>query len=136
MFDRAGRGSTGISAPLVIDFVPGSLLQVERDRRSQLPIVGNGPPGTFVLIPGLKISLPTDQIVFAEDGGGCARVGFGGMRFTGVEDGRLIFIRERELHPEAELSPTRSHRMTLTAEWLTAVRQDGCVVWPPPALTS
>jgi hypothetical protein len=69
--------------------------------------------------------------VFAADADGCARVGFGGMRFTGIEDGRLIFARVHELRPEAELSPARSHRMTLTPEWLTAVYQDGRLAWPP-----
>ena len=116
--------------PLLIVFAPGSVLQLEESRRSQLPIAGNGPPGTFVLLPGLKISLPTDQVVFAADADGGARVGFGGMRFTGVEDGRLVFARVRELRPEAELSPARSHRMTLAPEWLAAVYQDGRLVWP------
>jgi hypothetical protein len=119
-------------APLVIVFAAGSVLHRETDRPSHLPISGNGPAGTFVILPGVKISLPTDQIVFATDAGGCARVGFGGMRFTGVEDGRLIFIRVRELRPEAELSPTRSHRMTLAPEWLAAVSEEGRLVWRAP----
>ena len=129
-------------APLVIEFAPGSVLQLERNRPSQLPIAGNGPPGTFVLLPPrpdgpsdpprvvTRVSLPTDQIVFAADADGRARVGFGGMRFTGIEAGRLIFARVRELRPEAELSPARSHRMTLAPEWLGAVYQDGRRVWP------
>jgi hypothetical protein len=117
------------TAPLVIEFAPGSVLQLEQHRPSQLPIAGNGPPGTFVLLPDLKISLPTDQVVFAADASGCARVGFGGMRFTGIEEGRLIFARVRELRPETELSPARSHRMTLAPEWLAAVYQDGRLVW-------
>ena len=72
--------------PLLIDFAsPTSLLQ-EPDRTSDLPIFRNGPPGTFVLFPdGVRVSLPTDQIVFAEDTGGHVRVGFGGMRFVGLE---------------------------------------------------
>jgi hypothetical protein len=119
------------TAPLVIEFAPGSVLQLEQNRPSQLPIAGNGPPGTFVLLPGLKVSLPTDQVVFAADADGCARVGFGGMRFTGLENGRLVFARFRELRPESELSPARSHRMTLAPEWLAAVYQDGRLVWPP-----
>jgi len=35
------------------------------------------------------------------------------MHFIGIEEGRLIFIRVRELHPEEQLSPARSHIMTL-----------------------
>ena len=55
--------------PLLIDFTALTSLLREENRISTLPIVGNGPPGTFVLFPnGLRVSLPTDQIVFAEDG--------------------------------------------------------------------
>src|SRR5262249_22438362 len=93
--------------------------------------VGNGPPGTFVDFPhGLRVSLPTDQIVFADDHDGAARVGFGGMRFEGTEDGRLIFRRVQELHPEHALSPERSHTMMLEAGTVAAIRVDRRLVWP------
>ena len=36
------------AAPLVIEFVTPASLWREPDRPSGLPIVGNGPPGTFV----------------------------------------------------------------------------------------
>jgi hypothetical protein len=63
-------------------------------RPSALPIVGNGPPGTLVLFPGgLRVSLPTAQIVVADDACDHVRVGFGGMHFVGLEDGRLLFWR-------------------------------------------
>ena len=62
---------------------------------------------------GLRVSLPTDQIVFADDTRGHARVGFGGMRFVGSEEGRLVFVRLVELFPEDQLSPARSHKMLL-----------------------
>ena len=76
--------------PLLIDFATPSSIVRELNRVSALPVLGNGPPGTFVLFPDrLRVSLPTDQIVFADDSGGCARVGFGGMRFVGPEEGRL-----------------------------------------------
>jgi len=117
--------------PLLIAFVaPTSLLQ-EQHRTSTLPIVGNGPPGTFVLFPdGLRVSLPTDQIVFADDSAGHARVGFGGMRFAGSEDGRLLFMRVRELFPEDQLSPARSHKMLLDPHWVATILVDGRHVWP------
>ncbi|MSR47772.1 MAG: hypothetical protein EXS13_12045 [Planctomycetes bacterium] len=102
-----------------------------------LPIVGNGPPGTFVLFPdGLRVSLPTDQIVFADDASGCARVGFGGMRFTGMEDGRLVFVRVRELFPEDQLSPARSHTMRLDPQWVAAMLVDGRKIWPDRSRSS
>jgi hypothetical protein len=124
------------SDPLRIEFAPGTSLYREADLVSQLPIVRNGPAGTFVVFPdGLRVSLPTDQIVFADDRGGRARVGFGGMRFTGMEGGRLTFLRVRELHPEAQLSPARSHVMTLDPSWVSSILVDGDAVWPaePPA---
>ena len=115
----------------IVEFASPSSLVREASRASDLRIVGNGPPGTFVTFPhGLKVSLPTDQIVAADDAGGCARVEFGGMRFVGLEDGRLIFDRVRELWPDDQLSPARSHRMVLDAAWVAAVDADGTRVWP------
>lgn len=117
--------------PLLIDFAAPTSFLREQNRISTLPIVGNGPPGTFVLFPsGLKVSLPTDQIVFADDTGGHARVGFGGMRFVGSEEGRLVFVRIRELFPEEQLSPARSHKMLLDAQWVSTISVHGRPVWP------
>jgi hypothetical protein len=111
---------------LVIEFVTPTSFLLERDRASELPIVRNGPPGSFVLFPdGLRVSLPTDQIVFADDVAGCVRVGFGGMRYVGCEDGQLVFVRFRELHPEEHLSPARSHTMRLDARWVAAITAPG-----------
>ena len=116
--------------PLLIDFAASTSLLREQDRASALPIVGNGPPGTFVLFPdGLRVSLPTDQIVFADDSGGHARVGFGGMRFVGSEEGHLVFVRVRELFPEAQLSPSRSHKMRLDPRWVATISVNGRPVW-------
>jgi hypothetical protein len=115
---------------LLIEFATPTSLLRERNRMSALPIVGNGPPGTFVLFPnGFRVSLPTDQIVFADDAGGHARVGFGGMRFVGVEEERLVFIRIRELFPEDQLSPARSHTMRLDPRWVNTISVDGRTVW-------
>lgn len=120
--------------PLLIDFAAPTTLLRETDRRSVLPIVGNGPPGTFVLFPGgLRVSLPTDQIVFADDGAGHASVGFGGMQFVGVEDGRLAFLRVREMLREDQLSPARSHKMLLDERWVSAVSVHGRPAWPARA---
>jgi hypothetical protein len=117
--------------PLLIDFAAPTSLLREEDRMSTLKIVGNGPPGTFVLFPdGFRVSLPTDQIVFADDTAGHARVGFGGMRFVGQEEGRLVFVRIRELFPEDQLSPDRSHKMLLDEQWVTTIAVDGRPVWP------
>jgi hypothetical protein len=100
------------------------------DRISTLPILGNGPPGTFVLFPDrFRISLPTDQIVFAEDRGGHAQVGFGGMEFVGPADGQLVFVRVREVLPPEQLSPDRSHVMRLDQRWVDSISLDGRVVW-------
>jgi len=118
-------------SPLVIAFAAPSSIVREPDRISELRIVGNGPPGTFVHFPnGLRVSLPTDQIVFADDAGGHARVGFGGMQFVGDDAGELVFVRVRELLPEDRLSPARSHTMRLAPQWVDAVLANGHRVWP------
>src|SRR5678816_2330789 len=106
---------SGESLPLVIEFVPGTTLYRERELAQGLPILRNGPPGTFVLFPdGLRVSLPTDQIVFADTRNGAVRVGIGGMRFAGYDRrGQLMFHRFREMRPEEQLSPARSHTMLL-----------------------
>ena len=117
--------------PLLIDFTAPSSIFRERDRISPLRIIGNGPPGTFVLFPnGLRVSLPTDQIVFADDARGHARVGFGGMQFVGLDDEHLTFVRIRELVPEDQLSPARSHTMRLDSHRVATVSVDGRPVWP------
>ena len=116
--------------PLLIDFVTPSSIFQEENRVSTLRIIGNGPPGTFVVFPhGLRVSLPTDQIVFSDDSGGHARVGFGGMRFVGSEEGHLVFVRIRELLPEDQLSPARSHTMRLDPQRVATVSVEGCAVW-------
>ncbi|MEO8076720.1 MAG: hypothetical protein ABI818_10350 [Acidobacteriota bacterium] len=115
---------------LLIDFVAPTVIVREVHRPSPLRIIGNGPPGTFVLFPdGLRVSLPTDQIVFAEDTSGHARVGFGGMRFAGTEQGQLVFDRVRELWPEDQLSPDRSFTMRLDHRWVAAISEDGQRLW-------
>ena len=117
--------------PLLIDFATPSSIFREHDRVSTLPIVGNGPPGTFVLFPnGFRVSLPTDQIVFTDDSSGHARVGFGGMQFVGSKEGQLVFVRIREMLPEDQLSPDRSHTMRLDSRRVAMVSIEGRTVWP------
>ena len=100
---------------------------------ANLQIVQNGPPGTFVrFADGRRVPLPTDQIVSSDDGAGAARVGFGGMRFDGVEGGLLTFRRFRDLVAEHELSPERGRRMTLEPEMVAAVFIEGRLVWGRP----
>jgi hypothetical protein len=116
--------------PLLIDFATPSSVFRERNRISKLPILGNGPPGTFVLFPNrFRISLPTDQIVFIDDSDGHARVGFGGMEFVGAEDGLLVFARVREVLPEVQLSPARSHIMRLEPRRVALVSEHGRTAW-------
>lgn len=123
--------------PLLIEFVSHTSLYRERDIESTLPIIRNGPPGTFVVFPsGVRVSLPTDQIVFAEDTRGRARVGFGGMSFAGTEEGRLIFFRVRDLQPEDRLSPARSQKMTLEPHMVSSIHVDGRPVWPAGSVSS
>jgi len=120
------------AVPLVVEFASGSALVLEHDRKSDLMILRNGPPGTFVRLGDVRISLPTDQIVTSEARVASVSIGFGGMRFVGMHDGHLTFQRVRELRPEEELSPDRSWTMTLEPHWVTAIYQDGMQVWPAP----
>ena len=136
--------------PLLIEFVTPSSIFREPNRTSTLRIIGNGPPGTFVLFPNdllkdrreggplNRLSLPTDQIVFADDAHGHARVGFGGMQFVGIDGDHLVFVRAREVLPEDQLSPARSHTMRLDSRWVATVSVDGRPVWPgeSPSLSS
>ncbi len=117
--------------PLLIDFAPGSSVRREAAVVPRLPIWRNGPPGTFVTFAdGSRVPLPTDQIVLAEDAGGLARVGFGGMSFEGLADGRLVFYRVRDLQPEELLSPERGRKMTLDPHMVSAIHAGGRRVWP------
>jgi hypothetical protein len=119
-----------IDFPLVIEFAPRTRVLREREVASKLPIVQNGPPGSFVVFAdGSKVALPTDQIVEADDSGGAARVTFGGMSFAGLEDGQLVFHRVREIRPEALLSPERGRRMALAPRMVTAILAGEREVW-------
>ena len=122
---------TGMTAyPLLIEFVAGTRIVREPEVVSKLPILHNGPPGTSVVFrDGTEVPVPTDQIVFAEDTGGAARVGFGGMSFDGIDGGELVFLRVRDLQPEALLSPERGRRMTLDPRMIASIAVDGRVVW-------
>ena len=117
--------------PLLVEFVSGTSLYREPETIPKLPIVQNGPPGTFVVFPDARrVPLPTDQIVFADDSGGSARVGFGGMSFEGTEEGHLVFYRVRDLRPEEELFPQRGRKMTLEPQMVSSIHVDGRHVWP------
>jgi len=119
--------------PLLIVFAPGARLLREAERTSHFRIHRNGPPGTFVLFDTLRVSLPTDQVVLAEDVDGTVTVGFGGFRFDGMRDGGLVFSRVRELLPDSQLSPDRSWTMTLDPAWVSAIHTDGVHAWPDPS---
>jgi hypothetical protein len=122
---------TVLNAYMIIHFVAPTTLFRETTRPSDLPILHNGPPGTFVLFPdGSRVSLPTDQIVRADDADGHVQVELGGMVFEGMREGQLTFVRARELLPEDQLSPERSRVMRLDPRWLAAIIVDGSRVWP------
>jgi hypothetical protein len=121
----------GDAFPLLVDFVRGTRVYRERDVSGKLPIVQNGPPGTLVVFAdGVKVPLPTDQIVFTENTGGRARVGFAGTSLGGMEDGYLVFHRVHELRPDEQFSPERARRMTLEPRMVASIAIDGHVVWP------
>jgi hypothetical protein len=117
-------------SPLLVEFVPRTRVYREPDATPKLPIVHNGPPGTFVIFgSGARVSLPTDQIVFADDSSGAACIGFGGMHFEGMCDGQLVFRRVREIWPDELLSPQRGRRMTLEPQMVASIYVGGREVW-------
>ena len=132
------KPDSNADAYCIVEFVRGSRVEKDlsvtrRDSGANLRIVQNGPPGTFVrFADGGRVPLPTDQIVSLDDGAGAARVGFGGMRFDGIEAGLLTFRRFRDLLAEHELSPERGLRMTLELEMVAAVFIEGRLVWGRP----
>ena len=117
--------------PLLIRFVENTRLRREAAFSSGLPIIGNGPPGTFVVFPnGREVPLPTDQIVASDDDSGAALVSFGGLRFDGLERGQFVFRRIKELWPDEQLSSERSRKMTLRVDMVAAIFVSGVLVWP------
>jgi len=121
----------GSGFPLLIEFATGTRVRREAAVVPKLPIVQNGPPGTFVVFSdGSEVPLPTDQIVFVGEEGDAARVGLGGMSFEGMEDGRLVFHRVRDLQPEELLSPERGRKMTLERRMVASILVDGRRAWP------
>ncbi len=123
-----------VSPAIVVEFAPGTRVVREPPHTAQLPIVGNGPPGTFVRFPGgAVVPLPTDLIVRFADDGGSAVVAFGGMRFDGIEDGELVFRRVHDLWPAERLSPERGRRMTLGPSMVAAVFVADRLAWPEPS---
>lgn len=118
------------TVPLLIEFAPGTKIYCEPEVVPELPILQNGPPGTFIIFPeGRRVSLPTDQIVFSETAE-AVRMGFGGMSFEGMEDGLLVFYRVLDLQPEKLLSPERGLRMTLETGMVRAISVNSQIVWP------
>ena len=117
--------------PVVIEFMRGSRIFQVAGEASPLPILHNGPPGTFVLFEnGKRVSLPTDQLVFEDDSAGLARIGLGGMSFEGMEGENLVFWRVRDLWPEERLSPERGEKMLLAPDMVSRVIVQGTQVWP------
>src|SRR6185369_10836596 len=107
-----------VGLPLLVEFSAGTRLERQTAVTPKLPIVDNGPPGTFVIFPsGRKVPLPTDYVIAGDDAQGFARVQFGGMRFDGVQEGMLVFTR-------------KERKMTLEPDMVRAVLVDGKHVWP------
>jgi hypothetical protein len=114
---------------VTVVFAVGATLFREADRRSDLPIYRNGPPGTFVIVERTRISLPTDSILDAVERDDTVVVDFDGFRFDGARQGELVFSRVRDRLPEEELSPDRSWTMKLDERWIALVSVDGNTVW-------
>jgi RimJ/RimL family protein N-acetyltransferase len=115
----------------VVAFSAGSRLRRDRPVPTTLPLARRVPPATWVVFPdGRGLGIPTDQIVLSDDASGSARVGFGGMRFDGLDDGWLVLRREREIWPEEMLAPERGRTLRVRASDVTRVIVERRAVWP------
>jgi len=94
--------------PLLIEFVSGTRVYREPEVCRSCDRPERSPGTSIVFADGTKVPLPTDQIVFAEDGGGVARVGFGGMSAGGMENGQLVFYRFVTSSPRSYCPPAWS----------------------------
>ena len=56
--------------------------------------------------------------------------GLAGCSSSDLEEEHLVFVRIRELLPEDQLSPARSHTMRLDSQRVAGVSVDGRPVWP------
>ena len=106
------------------------------NRVSQLPIVGNGPPG-HLRRRGEHQNLSADRLDRQRRrlAGFCPRgIWRDAVRWRGKRT--TMFVRIREMLPEDQLSPARSHTMRLNPEWVSKVWLLGELVWqsgPPQA---
>jgi hypothetical protein len=117
--------------PVIVTFVSGSRLLRESPYTPALPILKNGPPGTFIRFDdGTLVPIPTDQIVDSCEKENRAEVTFGGMMFVGIEDGELVFHRVKEMQPQELLSPQRGVRMTLSPSMVITIQAGDHYVWP------
>jgi hypothetical protein len=108
-----------VHVPLLIEFVGNTRIFREPDFTTGLPIIDNGPPGTFIVFDdGRRVSIPTDQIVFSDDTSGGARIGLGGMIFDGEDGEFLVFLRGL------------GRRMTLEPDMVSVIYANGDEVWP------
>jgi hypothetical protein len=121
--DSAG---TACSVPVVIEFAPGSRLQNSEDSDALAA------EAIVILKNGLRISVPADQIVASGSPGG-VMLGLGGMSFEGMQDGKFVFWRVRDLLPEDRLSPDRGDKMTLDPAAISRIQVQGTQVYPRPA---
>jgi hypothetical protein len=113
-----------------IEFAPGSRIQRDQPVPTTLPLLRPIPPATWIVFAdGRGLGVPTDQIVASDEAGGRARVGFGGMRFDGVEEDKLVFRRAAEVWPEHALAPERGRVLKVAPGDVARVLVAGQVVW-------
>jgi hypothetical protein len=117
--------------PLVVEFAPGSRVQAHPDEADLESEVHLMPRDAMIRFPdGSEVPVPADQIVLEEHQEGAARVGFGGVSFEGIVDGKLAFWRVKDLAPEETLSADRDIRFLIAPELVSSIVVHGVPVWP------
>jgi hypothetical protein len=115
--------------PLVVEFAPGSHIQPTENSDTPLPR-----DALIRFSDGREIPVPADQIVSEDEERGAARVGFGGLSFEGMVDGRLAFWRVYDLAPDEMLAPDRDIRFLIDPDLVSSVEVRGVKVWPEKSI--
>jgi hypothetical protein len=119
----------GQSIPLLIQFAPGSLFLREIPAENEAAWDPAAAQAHVVLPDGRRLPLPECQVVYERGSPDGASVGLGGMSFEGVEKGRLVFWRVRDL-TDATPAPDK---LELDARAVVRVDVQGAQAWPNPA---
>jgi hypothetical protein len=113
--------------PVLIEFVPGSRFLPKQEGETR-------GVSTVLLADGRCVEVPEDQVIFADEKSGQARLGLGGMSYEGIRDDRFELWRVRDLWPEDRIAVSSEQRILVAREMVSRILLEGAQVYPPPEL--